>query len=135
MVYHIHPTPRFSSETPSLRNTSTPNTPRFSTSSNRSGVMSPTSAKSSPSALKRALNGMTEEYWSNPSPLYTPRGSMDMGRPTAAAATSSPASPAAVQQKKSFVAKMKSAASKSVKNYWGNPEMNAMYGGAVAMKV
>ena len=135
MVYHIHPTPRFSSEGPS-RNNSAMNSPRLSVSSQRSGVETPRFSKNktaSSNALKRAINGMTEEYWSNPSPLYTPRGSMDMGRPTAAATSSKPATP--VAQKKSFAQKMKAAVGKNTQQYWGNPEMNALYGGAAQIKI
>ena len=144
MVYHIHPTPRFSSPGPSRRNSA--ETPRTS-SEMPSGIATPRSGavrnNSSTSAIKRAINGMTEEYWSNPSPLYTPRGSVDATRPSTAApkeaapvgTTANPHVVETKKEKKGFFSKVKKFADRNAQEYWGNAEMNAMYGNALSLKV
>ena len=145
MPYQIHSTPRLSSE-PSSRSQSrvaSPVTsPRASTSAQRPNLASNPSAMSS---IMKKLNGATEEYWGSPSPLYTPRGSVDNSRihsraPSVHAPTAPTAAPVAAvtsspkkEKKSGVINKVKRALDRNAEDYWGNAEMNTYY--AAGLKI
>ena len=91
------------------------------------------------SSIMKKLNGATEEYWGNPSPLYSPRGSIDNSRVASRAAsttaptgtTATPVNTAAgaapKKEKKGLVSKVKRALDRNTESYWGSREMNAYY--------
>lgn len=97
------------------------------------------------STIMKKLNGATEDYWSNPSPLYTPRGSVDNSRVASRAAsitaptgtTATPLNTAAAatpkKEKKGVVSKAKRALDRNAESYWGSREMNAYY--AAGLKI
>lgn len=97
------------------------------------------------SSIMKKLNGATEEYWGNPSPLYTPRGSVDNSRVASRAGsitaptgtTATPVNTAAAaspkKEKKGVVSKVKRALDRNAESYWGSREMNAYY--AAGLKI
>lgn len=139
MPYQIHSTPRLSSE-PSSRSQSRVTSPRASTSGQRPHLPANNSAMST---IMKKLNGATEEYWSHPSPLYTPRASVDNSRaasvhaPTATTAAPVAAAAAAASPKKEKKAgvlnKVKRAIDRNTEEYWGNAEMSTFY--AAGLKI
>jgi len=79
-------------------------------------------------SIRKAVDHMTEEYWAAPSPLYTPRASVEQARKAGVAAVED--KKAGKTERKS-VERVRRAVNKGTQEYWANREMSALYGGVV----
>ena len=131
MHYTMYTTPLLSSE-PSSRSQSPITSPRASTSAARPQVSNHGSALST---IVRKINAATDEYWSAPSPLYTPRASTHNSRATTA--TTPPVAELAFasskkEKKAGILSKIKRAIDRNTEAYWREAELvNAFYASAI----